>query len=84
MDHIVVCVQPFDAKQTVGVYKNGVCVKATLVEYNDLAEKLSVLSKEFEIYNIDIRGQESYCMKLKTDLLVPRYNKDHLLNVTLY
>jgi hypothetical protein len=84
MDHIVVGIQPFDAKQSVGVYIDGICVKATAVEYTKLAEELSALSQKYKVYNIDIRGQESYCMKLKQDLLVPRYNKEHKLNVTLY
>lgn len=84
MSHIVVGIQPFDAKQSIAVYVDGICIRVILAEFNDLAEQIYALSKQYKIYNIDLRGQEQFCLKLKQDLLVPRYNKDNLFNITLY
>ena len=61
MEHIVVSIQPFDYTQTICIYDNGECKKATQVNIVSMVNS-------YGIHNIDIRGEKTYCEKVIQDI----------------
>lgn len=68
MEHIVVSIQPFDYTQTVCIYDNGECKKATQVNMDELADAIVNMVNSYGIHNIDIRGEKTYCEKVIQDI----------------
>lgn len=68
MNHIIVDFQPFTLKQNVLVYVNGECVKQTAVEVDQITDVVTGLSKQYNIKQIDLCGNENYLFKFKTQI----------------
>lgn len=82
-NHIIATIRLFVAEQKIDVYKDGVCMKTAKCTLNEIADMISVFSKEYGIKQIDLKGNTNFCLKLKEDLTIGKYTKDDL-SVTIY
>lgn len=68
MNHIVVSLQPFTLKQNIFVYINGACIKQTSVEVDRIVDVVNGLSKQYNIKQIDLCGNQDYLLHFQTEM----------------
>ena len=83
MDHIVTVICPFVAEQKVAVYQNGECIKEAKCNINDLTNTCYNLCKEYNINQLDIKGQKLYVMHLLDELKSSKYDNFNI-NINIY
>lgn len=81
MNHIIVDFQPFTLKQNVLVYVDGECVKQTAVEVDQITDVVTGLSKQYNIKQIDLCGNENYLFKFKANMRNKFENSDYEINI---
>lgn len=81
MNHIIVDFQPFTLKQNVLVYVDGECVKQTAVEVDQITDVVTGLSKQYNIKQIDLCGNENYLSKFKANMLNKFEDDDCEINI---
>lgn len=72
-DHIVVNIHPFVIQQEVDVYSNGECVQTVECKLDELKDTIFALSKQHNIQQIDLAGNQLYAMRLRDDLGAGKY-----------
>lgn len=84
MDHIVVITCPFTIEQNVSVYHNGECIKNTKCNINNLADTCYNLCKEYNIHQLDVKGQKLYIMHLLDELKFTTKYKNFNVDINIY
>lgn len=82
MSKYITCkMQLFDLKQKVNVYIDNQIEKTVECTIDEIAKVMYELCKEYDIEEIKLNGNVTYCMKLQ-DTLITDYNKDIPIHIT--
>lgn len=79
MNKIVVLFQPFTMYQNIIVYQNDNIIYSTSAPIDEVTQIVKGLSNEYEIYNVDLKGNQAYLQKYQAQLL----DTYELLNVNI-
>ena len=83
MNHVVAIIHPFVVQQEVDVYMNGECVKTVPCNLNDLDKVCYNLCKEYNINQLDLKGQDQYALHLRDKLTSSTEYEDFKINVDI-
>ena len=82
MNHVVVNIQPFLAKQEVNVYQDNECVQSAQCNIKELPQVCYRLCKEFNINQLDVTGFPAFTQKLKNSITSSQF-EDFKINVNI-
>ena len=85
MKNLVVEIQPFDFKQRMYIFDNGILISQITATMQDLPQRILATAAADEITNISIRGAVDFTQKIKEEIRaeeVTKYGK-HILEIDL-
>ena len=85
MKNLIVEIQPFDFKQNIYVFDNGILTSTINTTMKDLPQKILTTAAAEEITNISIRGAVDFTQKIKEEVRVEEVTKygKHILEIDL-
>ena len=76
-EQIIISITPFTLAQKISVVQED---RISNFEFtlDEIPKKVCLLSKQYDIQNIKIKGDESYCLKFKNDIINNKYEKQKI------